>query len=158
MGKIFELDQIVDLIKEVDVLNEMERAFVAYSEGKVQVPPVGELLFPGTNGEAHIKYGAVHGADHFLVKVATGFPNNRKCGLPPFGGCMLLFSQHTGQLDAVLLEDGALTNVRTAAAGAVAAKYLAPSSIARIGICGTGVQSRLQADFLRKVTTCRDLV
>lgn len=158
MTKIITLDKIVDLLEGVDLLGEMERAFVAYSEGKVQVPPVGELLFPNANGEAHIKYGAVHGSDHFLVKIATGFPDNRKCNLPPFGGCMLLFSQQTGQLDAVLLEQGALTNARTAAAGAVAAKHLAPSSITRIGICGTGVQARLQADFLRQVTRCRDLV
>jgi ornithine cyclodeaminase len=158
VATIVTLEQIVGLLEEVDAPKEMERAFVAYSNGEVQVPPVGELLFPNVNGEAHIKYGAVHGSEHFLVKVATGFPNNTKCGLPPFGGCMLLFNQHTGQLDAVLLEEGALTNVRTAAAGAVAAKYLAPSIVTRIGICGTGVHSRLQAGFLRDVTACRDLV
>jgi ornithine cyclodeaminase len=136
----------------------MEKAFVAYSQGKVQVPPIGELLFPGVNGEAHIKYGAVNGGEQFLVKVATGFADNAALGLPGFGGCMLLFSQRTGQLDAVLLEEGMLTNVRTAAAGAVAAKHLAPRNIARIGICGTGVQARLQADYLRHVTACRELI
>ena len=157
MVKILTLDQISGLLGDVDALREMERAFTAYSEGKVQVPPVGELLFPDANGEAHIKYGAIQGGEHFLVKVATGFFDNQRLGLPPFGGCMLLFSQKTGQIEAVLLEEGNLTNLRTAAAGAVAAKYLAPSKVTRIGIVGTGVQGRLQADFLRKVTPCRDL-
>jgi ornithine cyclodeaminase len=157
MVKILTLAQISSLLGDVDAVQEMERAFTAYSAGKVDVPPVGELLFPGANGEAHIKYGAIRGGEHFLVKVATGFFDNPKLGLPPFGGCMLLFSQKTGQVEAVLLEEGTLTNLRTAAAGAVAAKYLAPSKVTRIGIVGTGEQCRLQADFLRKVTPCRDL-
>jgi ornithine cyclodeaminase len=157
MVKILTLEQISALLQDVDAVQEMERAFTAYSAGKVDVPPVGELLFPGANGEAHIKYGAIRGGEHFLVKVATGFFDNPKLGLPPFGGCMLLFSQKTGQVEAVLLEEGRLTNLRTAAAGAVAAKYLAPSKVTRIGIVGTGEQARLQADFLRKVTPCREL-
>ena len=157
MVRILTLDEISTLLGDVDLLQEMERAFTAYSAGKVQVPPVGELLFPGAKGEAHIKYGAIQGGEHFLVKIATGFFDNPLQGLPPFGGCMLLFSQKTGQVEAVLLEEGNLTNLRTAAAGAVAAKYLAPSKVTRIGIVGTGVQGRLQADFLRTVTPCRDL-
>ncbi len=158
MTRILKRDQIESLLASVDVVRDMEQAFVAYSQGKVEVPPVGELLFPSVNGEAHIKYGAVNGGEQFLVKVATGFADNAAFGLPGFGGCMLLFSQRTGQLDAVLLEEGMLTNVRTAAAGAVAAKHLAPRNISRIGICGTGVQARLQADYLRHVTSCRDLI
>lgn len=157
MTRILTLDQISTLLKDVDVVREMETAFTAYSAGKVTVPPVGELLFPETKGEAHIKYGAIRGGEHFVVKIATGFFGNPALGLPPFGGCMLLFSQRNGQIEAVLLEEGSLTNVRTAAAGAVAAKYLAPAQITRIGILGAGVQGRLQADFLRGVTACRDL-
>jgi ornithine cyclodeaminase len=48
-----------------------------------------------------------------------------------------------------------LTDVRTAAAGAVAAKYLAPREIGCIGIIGAGLQAKLQLDYLREVTSCR---
>ncbi|MFM7785930.1 MAG: ornithine cyclodeaminase family protein, partial [Gammaproteobacteria bacterium] len=158
MTRILTLEQISVLLREVELLPEIERAFTAYSAGRVAVPPVGELLFPEARGEAHIKYGAIRGGDYFLVKIATGFFDNPSQGLPPFGGCMVLFSQKSGQLEAVLLEEGTLTNLRTAAAGAVAARHLAPSKVERIGIVGTGVQARLQADFLRQVTPCRELV
>ena len=89
--------------------------------------------------------------------MATGFFDNPSKGLPPFSGCMLVFSQSTGELKAILLEEGELTNHRTAAAGAVAAKILGPKIVNQIGIVGTGVQARLQAAYLRKVTNCRDL-
>ena len=71
---------------------------------------------------------------------------------------MMVFSQKTGHINSVLLEEGELTNHRTAAAGAVAAKCLAPKNVKTIGIVGTGVQARLQALYLQKVTDCRKLI
>ena len=156
-AKIFTLDQIMDVLPEVDLVPQIAAGFAAYSAGKVHVPPVGELLFPENRGELHIKYGAIADEDRFVIKVATGFFDNPKVGLPPFGGCMLVLSQKTGAVEAVLLEEGELTNHRTAAAGAVAAKYLAPEKVTAIGILGSGVQARLQADYLRQVTKCRTL-
>jgi len=158
MTTIVSLDQILKVLPNVDVIGEIERGFVALSQGKVEVPPVGELLFPAENGELHIKYGTVRGDDVFVVKLATGFFNNPKLGLPPFSGCMLVLSAKTGQVLHVLLEEGELTNHRTAAAGAVVARHMAPQGLAVIGICGAGVQARLQADYLRRVTQCRTLV
>ena len=152
------LDQILAVLPEVDVIAEVERGFAAFSDGKVHVPPVGELLFPDAKGELHIKYGAVRGDDFCVVKLATGFFDNPKLGLPPFSGCMLVLSAKTGQILCVLLEEGELTNHRTAAAGAVAARQLAPADVDVIGICGAGVQARLQADYLRQVTPCRNLI
>lgn len=57
----------------------------------------------------------------------------------------------------MLLDRSRLTDLRTAVAGAVAARALAPKSISRIGILGTGVQARLQPLMLKHVTACRDL-
>jgi len=71
---------------------------------------------------------------------------------------MLVFSQKTGALEAVLLDEGYLTDIRTAIAGAIAAKYLAPSSVERIGIVGSGMQARLQLEYLAPVTDCRDVL
>jgi ornithine cyclodeaminase len=116
------------------------------------------MLFPDVDGELHIKYGAIKGDEDFVVKMATGFFQNPSIGLSPFSGCMMVFSQKTGHISSVLLEEGELTNHRTAAAGAVAAKCLAPKNVNMIGIVGTGVQSRLQALYLQKMTDCRNLV
>jgi ornithine cyclodeaminase len=68
---------------------------------------------------------------------------------------VLLFSSRTGELLTIFQDEGYLTDMRTAAAGAVAAKYLAPAEIEYIGIIGTGLQAKLQLDYLREVTACR---
>jgi ornithine cyclodeaminase len=157
MTRIVSLAEIERVLPSIDILGEIERGFVAYSQGKVTVPPVGELLFRDPPGEMHVKYGAIDGDDVFVVKIATGFYGNPAHGLPPFSGMMLIFSAITGEPLAVLLDEGHLTNVRTAAAGAVAAKYLAPK-VEAIGIIGSGVQARLQAQHLKQVTDCREVV
>jgi ornithine cyclodeaminase len=71
---------------------------------------------------------------------------------------MLVFSQKTGAILGILLDKGYLTDLRTAAAGAIAAKYLAPSKISSIGIIGAGTQARLQLVYLKKITPCRDAI
>ena len=155
--EVFKINEILDALEGIDVVAVIAEGFKALSQGKVDIPPIGEMLFPKVNGELHIKYGAIENDDDFVVKLATGFFENPKLGLNPFSGCMLVFSQKTGHLSSVLLEEGELTNHRTAAAGAVAAKYLAPKEIDMIGIVGTGVQARLQALYLQRVTDCRNL-
>ena len=151
-------DEIDRTLPRVDLLPEIERGFAAYSAGRVRVPPVGELLFPDANGELHIKYGATDGDGVFVVKIATGFYDNPALGLPSFGGLVIVGDARTGAVRTILLDGGKLTNLRTAAAGAVAAKYLAPKLVERIGIFGSGVQARLQAEALKAVTPCRDVV
>ena len=69
-----------------------------------------------------------------------------------------VFSQRTGRLDALLLDDGVLTEMRTAAAGALAVRCLGPKRVGRIGLLGTGVQARYQLRFLRTVTDCREVL
>lgn len=157
MTGVYSKDQINAVLRDVDVVAEIAKGFVSFSRGAVEVPPVGELLFPDVAGELHIKYGAIRGDDVCVIKIATGFFKNPQIGLPPFGGCFLVVSQKTGMIEAVLLEEGELTNHRTAAAGAVCAQALAPKNLKKIGIVGCGVQARLQADYLRRVTDCRDL-
>lgn len=128
--------------------------FIAYSEGRCVVPPVGEMLFDDPPGDVHIKYGYVVGDDHFVIKVATGFYDNRRHGVPANDGAMLVHSRRTGALVAVLLDRGWLTGVRTALAGAIVAERLAPSRVSRIGVLGTGEQARLQVQYLRGVVNC----
>ena len=134
----------------------IEAAFVSYSEGRAVVPPVGELLLE--SGEVHIKYGCMTGGAFYVVKVASGFFNNSAHGLPSSNGLMLLFDQQTGELARILLDRGLLTEVRTAVAGAIVAKCLAPPSVERIGIVGTGAQARLQLQYLESILPCRSVL
>ena len=158
MPHIFNLDQIKAVLPDLDPIADIEAGFVAYSQERVVVPPVGELIFKNPPGEAHIKYGYIKDAEYYVIKIASGFYKNYEKGIPPYDGLMLLFRQDSGQLVCALLEQGHLTNVRTAAAGAVAAKYLAPTKVNRIGIVGAGVQARMQLDYLKSITPCRKVM
>lgn len=150
MATVIGLDKIKLLLKNIDVVATMTSGFVHYSNGNTVVPPVAELLFDSPPGDVHIKYGYIKNDDFYVIKIASGFYENSKLGLPSSQGMMLLFNQKTGQTTAVLLDEGYLTDIRTAAAGAVAAKYFAPKEIRAIGIIGTGIQAKLQLQYIQK--------
>jgi ornithine cyclodeaminase len=156
--RIVEFEAIEAAVRGLDLVPAMEAAFERYSAGKTVVPPVGELLLREPPGEVHIKYGYVQGDDFYVIKVASSFFMNSALGLPSGNGLMLLFSRVTGELAAILLDRGYLTDLRTAAAGAVAAKYCAPSTVGRIGIVGSGTQARLQLRYLGGVTSCKNIL
>lgn len=158
MATIINLEQINAALPGIDVVGDIEEGFVAYSRGEVVVPPVGEMLFEEPRGEAHIKYGFIKNDDYFVIKVASGFYDNAKHGLPTNSGLMLLFSQKTGVLEAVLLDEGILTGERTAAAGAVVAKHMAPRNVQRIGMIGAGDQARRQLRYLQSIIDCREVM
>ena len=151
--EVLYLDQIKGLLKDLDLLTEIEAGFRAYSEGKVVVPPVGEMILE--RGEVHIKYGHILGDPYYVIKVASGFYHNAELGLPSGNGLMLLFSQQSGVPECILLDEGYLTDVRTAVAGAIVARHLAPSKVQQIGILGAGTQGRLQLSWLKNVIHCR---
>jgi len=147
-----ELERVLD---PREVIEAVAAGFIAYSAGRTVVPPVGELLFEDPPGDCHIKYGAVRGADTFTVKIATGFPRNADIGKSTSNGIVLVFSARTGELACILDDEGFLTDSRTAAAGALAARLLAPPEVACIGILGSGIQARLQLEYLRHVLPTR---
>jgi ornithine cyclodeaminase len=155
---VLELEEIQQLIDVPKLIREIETGFVLYSEGRVTVPPVGFLHFDQPPGDVHIKYGFVSGDDYYVLKMASGFYDNAALGLPISDGLLLVFSQKTGELKLILLDKCWLTDMRTAAAGAVAAKHLAPKTVHQIGIVGTGVQARMQLEMLREVVDCRSCV
>jgi ornithine cyclodeaminase len=158
MPEIFSRKQIEEALRGIDVTAAIEEGFVAYSQGKTVVPPVGELVFDDPPGDVHIKYGYIKNDDYFVIKVASGFYGNVALGLSPADGLMLVFSQKTAQLECILLDECHLTNVRTAAAGAVVAKYLAPETVERIGVFGAGVQGKMQVEALLPIVDCREVV
>jgi len=154
--RIVSLTEIKAALADLDLLPAIEAGFVAYAQGRANVPPVGEMIM--TKGDVHIKYGCITGDPNYVIKIATGFHGNAALGLAPGNGMMLVFSQDTGEPQAILLDEGYLTDVRTAVAGAIGAKYLAPTNVERIGILGTGVQARMQLEQLMPVTDCRDVL
>lgn len=158
MTMIVELPRIEEALEGLDPIAAIEDGFVAYSQGRVVVPPVGELIFRDPPGDAHIKYGFIEGDDFYVVKIASGFYQNAARGLATNSGLVLMFNQKTGALECILLDEGHLTDVRTAAAGAVAAKALAPSKVERIGIFGAGIQGRMQLEYTAPLVDCRDVV
>jgi len=146
-----------------DLIDAIAAAFAQYSSGgfnacpiqTMGAPPMARLSCASDDryaAQVCVKSGYVTGAEHFVVKVAAG-------GHPmPNTGCMQVFSQRSGALEALLLDDGVLTEMRTAAAGALAARCLGPRSLRRIGVLGTGIQARFQLRFLRAVTDCREVL
>ncbi len=154
--KLVTLDEIKAVLPGIDLLTAIEAGFVAYSKGRCIVPPVGELLMD--EGEVHIKYGCITDDPFYIIKIASGFHGNPSLGLPSSNGLMLLFSQQTGELVCILLDEGHLTDLRTAVAGAISAKYLAPRPVRRIGIMGTGTQAQLQLKHLETVVDCREVL
>ena len=155
MPKVLKLDEIKRLIDIPTLIREIEAGFVLYSEDKVVVPPVGFLHFDQPPGDVHIKYGFVKGDDFYVLKMASGFYNNAELDLPVADGLILVFSQQSGHLKLILLDKCWLTDMRTAAAGAVVAKRLAPGRLQHIGIVGTGVQARMQLELLKDVVDCQ---
>ena len=156
--EILSLKQIKTALPSVDLFSEIEAGFEAYSQDKAVVPPVGELVMKDPPGDVHIKYGYIAGDDYYVIKIASGFYENAALGLPTGNGMMLLFRQSTGEPLAVLQDEAYLTDIRTAVAGAIAARYLAPDEVSRIGIIGTGTQARLQLEYLQPVSDCREVL
>ena len=153
--RVVALDEIRRAVDIPRLIDELAAGFVAYSSGNVIVPPVAHLGLDEPRGDVHIKYGYIQDDDVFVIKIADGFDENPSRGLPPGDGMMLVFDRRTGMARAVLLDHAYLTDLRTAAAGAVAARVLAPRKVKRIGVIGTGVQGHLQLELLRGVTDCR---
>jgi ornithine cyclodeaminase len=135
-----DIDRVIDLDA---LLQIQENAFRLTEAGDAFIPMPSHLGFDAVRGECHIKSGFFNSSDSFCIKVATSFFQNSLKGLPTGNGLMLLLSQKTGALQAVILDDGYLTDLRTALAGVICTKHLygAPK---HIGVFGTGMQAKLQ--------------
>ena len=151
-----DLRQIIAL--DLESVACVEDAFRALASGGVSMPPILRLDIPAERGEVDVKTAYIPGLDSFAIKVSPGFFNNPSIGLPSTNGLMIQFSAKTGLIEALLLDNGYLTDVRTAAAGAVAAKYLARENARVATILGAGMQAGMQLEALtlvRPITEAR---
>jgi ectoine utilization protein EutC len=133
------------------VVDCVEAAFRRLAAGGVVMPPILRLDIAAHHGEVDVKTAYVPGLASFAIKISPGFFDNPKLGLASVNGLMTLFSATTGLLEAVLLDNGYLTDLRTAAAGAVTARHLARQDASRVAILGAGVQAGLQLEALTLV-------
>lgn len=142
--------QIEALVSVDDTAAEAVRdAYRAISDGRANLPPVGYLGFPEAHGDCHIKYGHIAGDAVFAVKIAAGFYDNPARGLPSSTGVVLVFSAQTGQMEALLADEGYLTDLRTGLGGAVASLALCRPDARRFLIVGSGTQAYWLARSLR---------
>jgi len=154
---ILDKKRIINILNGLDLVPIIEEGFISYSKGGSIIPPVGELTFDDPPGDVHIKYGYIIGDSYYVIKIASGFWENEKYGIPNGQGMMLLFDQRTGKPEAILLDDALLTDIRTAIAGQICAQRFS-NQIERIGVFGTGLQARLQVEYLANITDCRQVM
>jgi ectoine utilization protein EutC len=149
-----ELRRLVPL--DADAVTAVEDALRALATEAVVMPPILRLDIAEARGEVDVKTAYVPGLDGFAIKISPGFFDNPRLGLPSVNGLMVYLSARTGLVEALLLDNGYLTDVRTAAAGAVAASHLARDDAAVAAILGAGVQAGLQLQALTLVRPIRE--
>ena len=155
MTLILNSTEIKDCVKfNAELIPVIEDAFKSLSLGKTVMPPILRVDIEKYHGESDVKAAYIEGLDSFAVKVASGFFDNPKLGLPSSNGLMILLDSKTGVIKSVLLDKGYLTDVRTAIAGAIASKYLSNSNSSTVAIVGAGIQARMQLEAL---TLVRDI-
>jgi ornithine cyclodeaminase/alanine dehydrogenase-like protein (mu-crystallin family) len=143
-------------MKLADYIAAVEGAFCEHAAGGMSVPPVVHI--PCRGGAFHVKSaGLSRGHRYVAVKVNGNFPDNpRTTGLPTIQGAIVLCAGNDGSLLAVM-DSIEVTAMRTGAATAVAAKYLAPPSATVATVVGCGIQGRVQSLSLLEVLPLRTI-
>src|SRR5581483_4781336 len=149
--------EIRRLLDPAACVQAVEEALAAYSSGKAELRANIGLDIPEHGGEIPVKDGHQHGLGNYAVKIAFGFPGNTELGIPPNGGMVLVFDSRTGAPAAFLLDNGFITDLRTAAAGAVAAKHPARKEIHSLAVIGSGGQARYQTELIYLVREFREV-
>lgn len=148
--RILTRRNIASLMRSEDYVAAVEAAFLAERFGRAEAPPPMHL--PGEGGTFHGK-GAVfsNGKAYVALKLNGNFPDNpRRFGLPCIQGAILLCNAQNGALLAIL-DSIEITLQRTAAASALAARYLSRNDAGVLCVCGCGAQGRVQAEALAEV-------
>ena len=140
---LFNRGDVQELLNLAECIDAVEKIFRQQGEGKIA--PSGILGVRTQCGGLHVKTACLSGAKNYVVaKLNTNFPQNHaRFGKPTIQGVIVLYDADNGQLLAVL-DSIEITIKRTAAATAVAAKFLARANSSVATICGCGEQGRAQ--------------
>lgn len=132
------------VVLDLALVDLMEQVFSALAAGEVVLPADLTMPIAGGAGAVDAKTARVPGLDTFAVKILSGLLDTPQDRRPGRGGLVVQFCETTGAVAAVLLDNGYLTDLRSAAAGAVAARHLAPEDVTTAGVIGAGAQASLQ--------------
>ena len=147
---ILTQSEVQSCLSMSDAIEAVKVAYSAFAKGRVQMPSVQHLDVRKHNGEVDVKSGFVEDFQLMGTKIASGFYDNQKLGLPPGIAVIVLLDLKTSMPLAIM--DGTyITAYRTGAAGAVAASVLARKDSRNVGIIGTGTQGRMQLLALREL-------
>ena len=151
---LFNRRNVQELLSLAECIGAVERVFHRQGEGKI--PPSGILGVRTQSGGLHVKTACLSGKKKYIVaKLNTNFSQNyARFGKPTIQGVIVLYDADNGRLLAVL-DSMEITIKRTAAATAVAAKYLARQNSSVATICGCGVQARAQLRALGLILSLR---
>lgn len=150
--------QVRSLVSLGEAREAVRAAFVALAQGRAVQPSSLDLEAPGRLGEMHVKGSFLIGEPFFSLKAASGFYGNRDRGLPVTGGLSMAFDAESGFLRALLFDNGWLTEIRTGAAGALAADLLARPEVGTVAMIGSGGQARFQLAALLEVRSPRQII
>jgi alanine dehydrogenase len=141
---------VVDLLTLDDCIDAVERAFRLHAEGRILGP--GVLGVPTEAGGFHIKAAGLRGErSYFAAKTNGNFPHNgTRFALPTIQGTVVLADASNGSPLAVM-DSASITMLRTGAATAVAAKFLARGDARTATIVGCGAQGEIQLAALKTV-------
>jgi len=147
---ILDEAQIRQLVDADAAREAVADAFRALHRGQATLANVSTLYFADPEGLAHIKAGHLHQDGVWTVKLAADLDPGDG-GPVRHGGLMLVLSALDGSPVGLLLDNGYLTELRTGAAGAIAADLLARPDASTVAIVGAGSQARHQLQALRRV-------
>lgn len=143
--------EIAELLSIEEVMKEVENAFKEKALGYTQMPPKVYLNFSKYNGDLRAMPAYLERLDVASVKIVNSHPENpKKYGIPTVTGIVLLLNPKTGALLSIMGANN-ITAMRTAAAGGIAAKYLAKRNSKIASFVGAGVQARAQLIALLSV-------
>ena len=148
---ILNEDELRQIVTIADAIKSVEAAFIASVEGRIQVPGDFTLNLPEVKGEVQVKGAYLTEAPYFAIKIKSDFQENPSINLPVRSGVTAVFDAATGFPAAILIDNGYISSIRTAAAGALAADHLANRHLLHVAVIGSGDQAYMQLKSLMQV-------
>jgi ornithine cyclodeaminase/alanine dehydrogenase-like protein (mu-crystallin family) len=146
MTRILTQSDIATLLTIDDCIAAVESVFRDYGDGRIASPQ--SLGVHAATGTFHVKAAV---ADVFAAKINANFPANpRDHGLPTIQGLILVMDIERGT-PLGILDSTLITTLRTAAASAVAAKYLARADARVMTVVGCGIQGQAHIEAILRV-------
>ena len=154
--RILSQGEVASCLPMSETIKAVKGAYIAYSEKRAKMAPVAHLDVSKYNGEVDIKSGYIEDFGLIGTKIASGYYDNHKLGLPPGAAVIVLMDLKTS-MPVAIMDGSHITSFRTGAAGAVAANVLARKDSSTVGIVGAGTQGRMQIIALNELFSIKKI-